>query len=68
MSLKSLHIFFVLVGVLACSAYGMLNLVVFLRDGGMSTVLMTILPLSGGLALVLHAVFFFKSTEDEPWL
>jgi hypothetical protein len=68
MSLKSLHLFFVLAGVLACSAYGMWNLVVFLRDGGVPAVVMALLPLSGGLALVLHGVFFFKSAEDEPWL
>ena len=68
MSLKSLHIFLVVVSVVACSVYGMWCVASFLRTGDSLLLLRALWPLGGGIALIFHGTAFYKQTEEEPWL
>lgn len=68
MSLKALHLFTVLIAVVACSAYGMWHCLAFVRAGDAISLAIGVSLLAGGLALVMHGVIFYKHTEEEPWL
>lgn len=68
MSLKTFHLFVVLVSVVATCAYGMWSLVAFINGTGIAGLAVGAPLLAGGLALIMHGVIFYKHSEDEPWL
>ncbi|MBL7648573.1 MAG: hypothetical protein JNK74_20550 [Candidatus Hydrogenedentes bacterium] len=67
MSLKAFHCFFVAIGVLVCSAYGMWRLVAAMREGA-GELGPAVLSLATGAVLLVHGIHFYKQTEKEPWL
>ncbi len=67
MSLKAFHCFFVAVGVLASSAYGMWRAAAVLREGA-GELAPALLSLAVGAALLIHGIHFYKQTEKDPWL
>lgn len=67
MSLKAFHCFFVGVGVLTASAYGMWRAVAVLREGA-GELVPALLSLGAGAVLLIHGIYFYKNTEKEPWL
>lgn len=68
MSLKTFHLFLVLIGVLTTSAYGTGQLFYSLQNGPSSHTAFAALALAAGVALLLHGIYFYKETEGEPWL
>ena len=68
MSLKTSHLILVIMCIVACCAYGMWCVVSFMHEGGTPWLLAALLPVLGGLGLLLHGVVFYKHTEDQPWL
>jgi hypothetical protein len=67
MSLKALHCFFVAVGVLTSSAYGMWRVAAALREGT-GALGPALISLAAGALLLVHGIRFYKQTEKEPWL
>jgi hypothetical protein len=68
MSLKTFHLFVVLVAVGVSCAYGMWALLGFINGTGVTGLAIGAPLLAGGLALTMHGVIFYKHSENEPWL
>ena len=66
MSLKAFHLFMVVAGILAASAYGMWCALSVLREG--TGAMPALASFAIGAALVVHGIRFYKQTEKEPWL
>lgn len=68
MSLKSFHIFFIIVSVLLTFGMGVLSLRSFLETRGLSQFAWTLLAFGAALALIAYGRRFLKKLKDVSFL
>jgi hypothetical protein len=68
MSLKSFHIFFIIVSVLCCLGFGIWALNDFMETGGETNLLLGLVSLVCSAVLVFYGIWFLKKLRGWSYL
>ena len=68
MSLKSFHIFFIVVSAITVFGFGIWGVYIFITEADVSYLLMAIPSLAVGVALVIYGIKFLQKLKDISYL
>ena len=68
MSLKTFHIFFIVVATITVFGFSVWGAYFFLTEAALSYLLMSVISMASGIALVIYAIKFLQKLKDISYL